>query len=54
MSYQRTGNPVGMKYTGKSAKKIKELRTKNPLMNLVEIGEELGCLNNMFIRSSRN
>ena len=42
MSYQRTGNPVGMKYTGKSAKKIKELRTKNPLMNLVEIGEELG------------
>ena len=42
MSYQRTGNPVGMKYTGKSAKKIKELRTKNPLMNLVEIGSELG------------
>ena len=31
-----------MKYTGESAKKIRDLRMKNPLMDMVEIGKSLG------------
>ena len=31
-----------MMYTGESARRIRQLRLENPLMNLVEIGSELG------------
>ena len=31
-----------MKYTGESARRIRQLRLENPLMNLVDIGAELG------------